>query len=76
MIQTAHQQLGGPIVLVWDNLNTHLTAGMRRYIAARDWLTVFQLPPYAHPTSARSKASGPSCDAPPQPTAPSSTPTT
>ncbi|GKQ37611.1 hypothetical protein ALMP_41480 [Streptomyces sp. A012304] len=27
--------------------NTHLTAGMRRYIAERDWLTVFQLPPYA-----------------------------
>ncbi len=47
LIQTAHQQLGGPIVLVWDDLNTHLTAGMRRYIADRDWLTVFQLPPYA-----------------------------
>jgi transposase len=29
------------------NLNTHLTAGMRRCIADRDWLTVFQLPPYA-----------------------------
>ncbi|WP_254390684.1 transposase, partial [Streptomyces sp. AC550_RSS872] len=28
-------------------LNTHLTAGMRRYIADRDWLTVFQLPPHA-----------------------------
>lgn len=25
----------------------HLTAGLRRYIADRDWLTVFQLPPYA-----------------------------
>ncbi|MFI5680116.1 transposase [Streptomyces cellulosae] len=47
LIQTAHQQLGSPIVLVWDNLNTHLTAGMRRYIAERDWLTVCQLPPYA-----------------------------
>ncbi len=47
LIQTAHQQLDGPIVLVWDNLNTHLTAGTRRYIADRDWLTVFQLPPYA-----------------------------
>ena len=47
LIQTAHQQLGGPIVLVWDNLNTRLTAGMRRYIAERDWLTVYQLPPYA-----------------------------
>jgi transposase len=47
LIQAAHQQLGGPIVLIWDNLNTHLTAGMRRYIAERDWLTVYQLPPYA-----------------------------
>lgn len=47
LIQTAHQQLGGPIVLVWDNLNTQLTAGMRRYIAERDWLTVYQLPLYA-----------------------------
>ncbi|WP_436848182.1 transposase [Streptomyces collinus] len=34
-------------MLVWDNLNTHLTVGMRRYIAERDWLTVYQLPPYA-----------------------------
>jgi hypothetical protein len=64
LIQTAHHQLGGPIVLVWDNLNTHLTAGMRRYIAERDWLTVYQLPP-THPTSTRSKASGRYCGAPP-----------
>lgn len=28
-------------------LNTHLTAGMRRYIADGDWLTFCQLPPYA-----------------------------
>ncbi|CAM5284604.1 winged helix-turn-helix domain-containing protein [Streptomyces olivaceoviridis] len=35
-VQTAHQQLGGPIVLVWGILNTHLTAGVRRYIADRD----------------------------------------
>ncbi|MEW2075346.1 transposase [Streptomyces sp. NPDC013433] len=47
LIQSAHQQLGGLIVLVWDNLNTHLTAGMRRYNADREWLTVFQLPPCA-----------------------------
>src|SRR5271169_312965 len=43
----AHQQLGGPVVLVWDNLNTHVSRAMRELIAARDWLTVFQLPPYA-----------------------------
>ncbi|MEY9932440.1 transposase [Catenulispora sp. GP43] len=28
-------------------LNTHLTAGMKQYIAAHDWLTVYQLPAYA-----------------------------
>ncbi|WP_434099930.1 transposase [Streptomyces viridosporus] len=40
----AHLQLGGPIVLLWDSLNTHLTAGMRRYVDEHEWLTVFQLP--------------------------------
>jgi putative transposase len=34
-------------VLVWDNLNTHVCRAMRDLIAARDWLTLFQLPPYA-----------------------------
>jgi hypothetical protein len=43
----AHQQLGGPLVLVWDNLSTHVSRVMRDLAAARDWLTVFQLPPYA-----------------------------
>lgn len=45
-IQGAHQQLGGPMVLVRDNLNTRLTAGMHRYIAERDGLTLYRLPPY------------------------------
>ena len=47
-LDAAHQQLAGPLVLVWDNLNTHVSAAMTELIAARDWLTVFQLPPYAH----------------------------
>jgi transposase len=47
LLDAAHQQLGGPIVLVWDNLNTHVSKVMRQLVAARDWLTVFQLPPYA-----------------------------
>jgi putative transposase len=47
LLDAAHQQLGGPIVLVWDNLNTHASKAMARLIAARDWLTVFRLPPYA-----------------------------
>ena len=33
---------------VWDNLNTHVSAAMAEIIAARPWLTVFRLPPYAH----------------------------
>ena len=48
LIVRAHAQLGGPIVLVWDNVRLHLTAGMQEFIAANaEWLTVFQLPTYA-----------------------------
>jgi hypothetical protein len=48
LLDAAHRQLGGPIVLVWDNLNTHVSAAMVELIGARPWLTVFRLPPYAH----------------------------
>lgn len=48
LLDAAHQQLGGPLVVVWDNLNTHVSAAMADLIAARDWLTVYRLPPYAH----------------------------
>jgi putative transposase len=48
LLDAAHQQLGGPLVLVWDNLNTHCSAAMADLVAARPWLTVFRLPPYAH----------------------------
>ena len=44
LLDAAHQQLGGPIVLVWDNLNTHTSRAMGELIAARLWLTVYQLP--------------------------------
>ncbi len=47
LLDAAHAQLGGPIVLCWDNLNTHLSAAMRALIATRGWLTVIQLPSYA-----------------------------
>ena len=55
LLDAAHQQLGGPIVLIWDNLNTHISAAMRALIDARDWLTVIRLPAYApdlNPTEA------------------------
>src|SRR4051795_1951580 len=48
LLDAAHQQLGGPIVLVWDNLSTHTSTAMAELITARSWLTVFRLPPYAH----------------------------
>ncbi|MCX4537747.1 transposase (plasmid) [Streptomyces sp. NBC_00841] len=47
LLVRAHIQLGGPIVVVWDNLNTHLTAGLKRYEAEHDWLTTIRLPSYA-----------------------------
>lgn len=47
LLDAAHAQLGGPIVLVWDNLNTHRSAAMRALIATRSWLTVIRLPAYA-----------------------------
>jgi hypothetical protein len=47
LLDAAHQRLGGSIVLVWDNLNAHVSARMRCYIAGRAWLTVFRLPAYA-----------------------------
>ena len=48
LIIRAHLQLAGPIVLVWDNLRTHLMPQMQEFIAANQhWLTVFQLPTYA-----------------------------
>ena len=48
LFDAAHQQLAGPLVVVWDNSNTHVSAAMAGLAAARDWLTIFQLPPYAH----------------------------
>jgi len=60
LLDAAHQQLGGPIVCVWDNLNTHVSAAMRQMIDARDWLTVIRLPAYApdlNPTEAAYAAS-------------------
>jgi len=46
-----HQQLDGPIVLVWDNLNIHASRAMRELIATRSWPTAYQLPPYAYPVA-------------------------
>lgn len=48
LITAAHQQLHAPVILIWDNLNTHISAVMRTFTGAHpDWLTVIQLPAYA-----------------------------
>jgi hypothetical protein len=48
LLDAAHQQLAGPVVVVWDNLSAHVNAAMTELVEARDWLRVCQLPPYAH----------------------------
>jgi hypothetical protein len=47
LLDTAHQQLQAPIVLVWDRLSLHKTPAIRAAIAARSWLRVYELPAYA-----------------------------
>jgi putative transposase len=47
LLDAAHAQLGGKIVLVWDNDRQHHSRLMREAIEARcSWLTVFRLPAY------------------------------
>jgi DDE superfamily endonuclease len=48
LVTAAHQQLSAPVILIWDNLNTHISQRMRTWIEARaDWLTIERLPAYA-----------------------------
>jgi transposase len=34
--------------VIWDNLNAHVSGAMAVLVAARSWLTIYQLPPYPH----------------------------
>jgi putative transposase len=47
LLDSAHQQLNAPIVLVWDQLPAHRSVLMRQLLATRPWLHVYQLPGYA-----------------------------
>ena len=48
LITAAHHQLHDPLIVIWDNLNTHISAVMDEFTGAHpDWLTVVQLPAYA-----------------------------
>lgn len=57
-LDQAHQRLQAPIVLVWGNLNTHISVRLRALVAAQHWLTVIRLRP-TRPTSTLPRASGP-----------------
>jgi transposase len=47
-ITAAHHQLHAPVIVCWDNLNTHISAAMREFITAHQkWLTVVRMPAYA-----------------------------
>jgi DDE superfamily endonuclease len=48
LITAAHHQLQTSLIVIWDNLNTHVSAAMREFTGKHpDWLTVIQLPSYA-----------------------------
>ena len=48
LITAAHQQLQAPLILIWDRLNTHVSAVMRAFISSHpSWLTEVRLPAYA-----------------------------
>lgn len=48
LITAAHRHLHAPIILIWDNVNTHTSVLMRQFLDAHpDWLTVIRLPAYA-----------------------------
>jgi len=48
LITAAHRELQAPVILVWDRLNTHVSAVMRAFIGSRSgWLTEVRLPAYA-----------------------------
>jgi hypothetical protein len=47
LIMCAHRRLNGPIVLVRNNLRTHLMPPVKEFIAANeDWPTAYHFSPY------------------------------
>ena len=48
LITAAHRELKAPVILVWDRLNTHVSAVMRAFVSSHPgWLTEVRLPAYA-----------------------------
>jgi putative transposase len=45
LIAAAHKELHAPVILIWDNLNTHISAAMGGFVSSHsDWLTEVRLP--------------------------------
>ena len=64
LIAAAHRTLAAPVIVIWDNLNTHRSKVMREFTSAhQDWLTVIQLPSYA-PDLNPAEMSLPQCEQP------------
>jgi DDE superfamily endonuclease len=62
LITAAHHQLQDPLIVIWDNLNTHVSAVMSEFTGTHpDWLTVIQLPAYAPELNA-AEMSLPQCE--------------
>lgn len=48
LITAAHRTLAAPLIVIWDNLPTHISTVMRAFTTGHpDWLTVIQMPGYA-----------------------------
>jgi putative transposase len=47
LITAAHRYLNAPVIVIWDNLPTHLSRKMQAFTTGhREWLTVVRLPAY------------------------------
>ncbi len=45
LITAAPRTLAAPVIVIWDNLPTHISTTMREFTSAHpDWLTVIQMP--------------------------------
>jgi transposase len=47
LLSAAHQQLGAPVIVVWDIARTHWMPGIRTFAAEHDRLTLVALPKHA-----------------------------
>ncbi len=48
LLTAFHEEVGAPLIVIWDNLNTHKSKEMQAFLDANAaWLTVYRLPAYA-----------------------------